>query len=101
MVASKPIRRPGLIVKEVGREIILYGSNDQEIHVLNSTAKLIWELCDGKHTAEEMGQSIRSNFSVPSGIDLVEDIQKTLRGFDQKGLLVDTEPKRLPAESRD
>ena len=88
MDASRPVRKPDITVKQVGSEVIVFGRADKEIHVLNATAKLIWDLCDGKHTVEEIEASIRSRFSVPPESNLTEDIQKTLRVFDQKGLLV-------------
>jgi hypothetical protein len=89
MAGPRPRRAPGVLTKQVGSESILYKSTNEEIHVLNSTARLVWDLCDGEHTVEEIEQSIRKNFAVPPGYHLTEDILETLRVFSQKGLLID------------
>jgi hypothetical protein len=90
MIASKPIRRTDIVAKSVGREIILYGSTDEAIHILNPTAKLIWDHCDGEHTLADMEQIIRTRFSVPPERNIKIDISNTLELFAQKGLLTDT-----------
>lgn len=86
----KPVRKQGIIVQDIGRETLLYNAGGKAIHVLNPTAKLIWELCDGVHTAEDMEQEIRSKFSVVSKHDVSADIQKTLEVFASKGVLEKT-----------
>ena len=71
-----PNRRLDIIVKDVGGETLLYSSDQQVLHVLNSTAKLIWDLCDGKHSLVEMEEALRSSFSVPADHDVMSDIEK-------------------------
>jgi len=83
----KPTRKPGIAVKDIGNETLLYSAKGEAIHVLNPTAKLIWELCDGEHTITEMEQAIRANFSVTDEHDVTEDIRRTLEIFAEKGLL--------------
>ena len=90
MITSKPIRRTGIVEKSVGHEIILYGSTDEAIHILNPTAKLIWDLCDGAHTVADMEQSLRTQFAVLPERNLTTDIADTLKLFADKGLLAST-----------
>jgi hypothetical protein len=40
------------------------------MHILNPTARRIWELCDGEHSVEDMAQAIRGSFSVPDAYDV-------------------------------
>lgn len=87
MIPSKPKRKPDIVAKDIGREIILYSSKQEGIHILNPTARLIWELCDGEHTLGEMEQALRANFSIPPNYNVIEDIQKTLDMFVTKELL--------------
>jgi hypothetical protein len=87
MNTTKPIRKPGITVKDIGGETLLYSPEEEAIHVLNPTAQLIWELCNGEHTVEDMEQAIRASFSVDDGRDVIGDIQRTLKVFDGKGLL--------------
>jgi len=83
----KPLQQPGVAAKELGGEVILYSSDQEEIHVLNPTAQIIWELCDGDHTITDMEQVLRSNFAIPFDRDVRADIQHTLDTFAAKGLL--------------
>ena len=83
----KPIRKKDVIVQTLGHETFLCNAGWKAVHVLNSTAKLIWELCDGSHTLKDMEQAIRTNFSVARGRDVSGDIQKILEVFSNKELL--------------
>ncbi len=87
MFPPKPIRKPGIIVKDIGGEILLYSATEKAIHALNPTAQLIWELCDGEHTPEDMDHIIRAKFSVSDEHNVSTDIQQTLAAFADKGLL--------------
>jgi len=87
---TNPIRNPDIVVKDIGGETLLYDTGDEAVHVLNPTAELIWELCDGEHTVEDMEQVIRAAFSVPDEHDVGEDIRLTLETFSGKGLLKKT-----------
>jgi hypothetical protein len=83
----KPIRKPGITAQDVGDETLLYTAEEEAIHVLNPTAKLVWELCDGEHTVASMEQAIRANFSVTGEHDVGRDVRRTLEVFAEKGLL--------------
>jgi len=87
MNTTRPVRTPGIIAQDVGEETLLYSAEGEAIHVLNPTAELIWELCDGEHTVASMEQAIRVSYSVPDGHDVSGDIRRTLGMFAAKGLL--------------
>ncbi len=86
----KPIRKPEITVKDIGGETLLYSTKAEVIHVLNATAKLIWELCDGEHTVEDIERVIRSSFAVADDYNVAADIQRTLQVFADKELLQKT-----------
>lgn len=90
MNTTRPIRKPGITVKDIGGETLLYSADEEAIHILNPTAQLIWELCDGEHTVEDMERAIRASFSVADEHDVVGDIRETLELFASKGLLKET-----------
>jgi len=75
------------MVQDMGRETLLYSAGGKAIHVLNLTAKLIWELCDGGHTIEEMEQTASTRFSVPDNHSVIEDVKHTLEVFVAKGIV--------------
>jgi hypothetical protein len=84
----KPVRKPGITAKNIGGEMLLYSAEEEAIHVLNPTAELLWELCDGEHTVASMEQAIRANFSVTDERDVAGDIRRTLEVFAAKGLII-------------
>jgi hypothetical protein len=83
----RPIRRDGTFLQDIGREALLYCVRGKIFHVLNPTARLIWELCDGEHTVENMEQAIRNRFSLTKEYDVTGDILRVLKFFRSKGLL--------------
>lgn len=87
MNITKPVRNEGVFIQDIGRETLLYSDKEKLIHVLNPTAKLIWELCDGMHTVEDMERAIRESFSLSPEHDVIGDIQRTLEVFDLKGIV--------------
>ncbi len=87
---SSPIRarrRPDITVKELGAETLLYAPGGQAIHVLNATAYLIWQLCDGEHTVQDMERTLRETFQVPEDQDVRQDVEQTLAELARKGLI--------------
>jgi hypothetical protein len=85
----KPIRRPDIVAQDMGDETLLYSAKDQIIHVLNPTARRIWELCDGAHTVEDMVKALQASFSIAPERKVLEDIQRTLEVLAEKELLQD------------
>lgn len=87
MNTRRPIREPDILIQDLGTETLLYNAELGTIHILNPTAKRIWELCDGKHTPVAIAQAIRSSFDVPDVHDLIGDVRRTLDIFAQKRIL--------------
>jgi len=88
---SRPNKRrdSSLVYEYLNDEVVLYDEKGNTVHVLNATAKLIWELCDGVHSLEEIEQAIRSNFSGLEDRDIAQDILKVIDIFRRKGLLME------------
>ena len=89
MNLSRPVRKQGIAGKDIGGETLLYDVEGDAIHALNPTAKLIWELCDGNHSIEDMELSLRDHFSVGDAQDVSGDIRRSLEIFAEKSLLQD------------
>jgi hypothetical protein len=47
-------RTLGLIVQPLEDEVLLYDKERHKAHCLNKTAALVWRLCDGTRTVEEI-----------------------------------------------
>lgn len=87
MSKTVPVRKQDIFIQDIGREALLYSVRGKAFHVLNPTARLIWELCDGNHTVEDIEQAIRENFSMANEYDISGDIRRTLKFFSNKGLI--------------
>jgi hypothetical protein len=91
MHASNPIRKPDILLQEAGEETLLYSPEGRAVHVLNPTARMIWERCDGQHSADDIARELRASFAVPPEHDVGADVQRTLEVFAEKGLLQQTD----------
>lgn len=78
--------RDDLIVKEMDGETIVYDEQSNQVHSLNKTATLLWNLCDGENDIEGMVGEIRARFDVDEATARC-DAEKILREFETMGLL--------------
>ncbi|RME99478.1 MAG: PqqD family protein [Chloroflexi bacterium] len=85
-----PLRKPEIIAKDLDGETILYSAGHQQLHILNPTAQVIWELCDGKHSHTDIEQVLRSRFAVAPHADVLTDVKEIITVFAKKGLLQGT-----------
>ena len=84
-------RKQDVTAQQLGNELILTDTPKKITHVLNPTARRIWELCDGNHTVQDMERVIKAFFSVADGQDVAHDIQQVIKMFVEKGLLAGEE----------
>ena len=87
MQTNCPHQNTNLLVSEVDDELILHSGAMEVLHVLNPTARLVWDLCDAQHSPEDIAESMRSRFSIPQDHDVLADVMETLRVFSERGLL--------------
>ncbi|MCB0182240.1 MAG: PqqD family protein [Anaerolineae bacterium] len=83
----RPIRKSNIMVKDIGDETLIYSLEQEKVHVLNPTARLIWKLCDGQHSLADMEEVLRSRFVIATDHDVIDDVKQTLRIFATQGLL--------------
>ena len=87
MKITHPHRKPDVLLQEVGDESLLYSAEGEAVHVLNPTARYIWDRCDGQHTAAQIAQELGDSFAIAPEYDVLGDIARTLLAFAEKGLL--------------
>ncbi len=87
MSQYKVLRKNNLLLKDLGDEFLIYSAEHKEIHVMNPTARLIWDMCDGEHSITDIEKELRAHFSNSDGRDIIKDIQSTINIFHDKGLL--------------
>ncbi|OHB70334.1 MAG: hypothetical protein A2W17_09455 [Planctomycetes bacterium RBG_16_41_13] len=80
-------KQKGIITQDIGDEVVLRNADQKTIHVLNTTARIIWDICDGEHTVEDMEHQLRERFSIPDNVNVLDDILNTLNTLSEKGML--------------
>lgn len=62
---NPPTRKNNLAWRPVGDETVIIDlDGNRTFHQLNEVGSLIWNLCDGKHSVEEIEQKLMEEFAV-------------------------------------
>lgn len=83
---TKPTRTSAIEIRTVGRDVLVHDPEHDQIHVLNTNASRVLELCDGTRSASDIARSL----SVGAGTELsiVEcDVEAILKEFTSLKLL--------------
>ncbi len=85
---DKPLRRQDVTCRQLDKaETMLFDPETEALHILNPTARLIWELCDGEHTTEDIVAAIKAQYTDTKDRDVLSEVQETLSTFTTQGLL--------------
>ena len=57
-------RTENLIIKELSDEVLVYDLDHNKAHCLNRTAALVWKVCDGKTSIEEINDRLADQTGV-------------------------------------
>lgn len=83
-----PKVRDGLLFRPLDEEWVVYDPSGQQLHVLNLTAALVWQCCNGDLSVDEIVDTVREAFDKPTEREQVErDVLGTVDEFAKKGLL--------------
>lgn len=85
-MSNYPQRKGELIQSASTDGWTVYEPETDALHVLNASAKAIWELCDGETTAEEMAGAI-SEITGLGWQDAASDLASTLKSLRRLGLI--------------
>jgi hypothetical protein len=90
MMANNVIQAEDAIWRRIGEEIVVIRGDGKSAHVLNKTAALIWERCDGRRSIDEIAADLCECFDVSreeACADVKEIIEKLtqLRAISRKG----------------
>lgn len=83
-----PQTRVDVRTVEIGSELFVYDDRKRLQHHLNSTARRIWELCDGTHSVDEIVAEIRRLFPGEPEERVRADVERTLELMRERELLV-------------
>ena len=85
------MRREGATAVELDDNLALYDDVGQLLIMLNSSAALIWECCDGATTVDDMVRQLTAAHSADAA-EIAEDVRRTVAKLAELGLVVPTGP---------
>ena len=95
MQGYKPkVRGSGLLVQELGDELLVYDLERNVAHCLNGIAAAVWAHCDGERTVAEIGPLLNTDLA-PEEVETL--VLYALDQFAERGLLeerTEAEPER-------
>ncbi len=80
------VRKADVEVRKLGDEYLLHDPETGALHVLNASAWVVWEMCDGAHTLGDMEGAMRDTYDVGDA-DVSGDLRAILDALQEKGLL--------------
>jgi hypothetical protein len=84
--SKKPLRRPDYRLEAIDNELLLFHPAQSQILYCNETASMIWQLCDGQRTPQEITALLATAF--PEAADRVaDDVETTLKQFSRHGAI--------------
>ena len=78
--SSIPQRQPQYQIEEIDGEMLLYSAESTETIYLNNTGSIIWELCDGVRTIQEIIDLLKESYPDHS-TNLESDVTELLDEF--------------------
>ncbi len=75
------------IAREIGSELLLYDAETDEVHILNATARMVYELHRQGSTADQIAQVLRSRFSLGEEANIGADVECCLDDLRTKGII--------------
>ena len=83
---DKPRQRADYRLEQLDDELLLYHPNETKILYLNPTASLIWGLCNGERSVQEITSLLQDAYP-EAGQEIASDVQATLEQFKENGCI--------------
>ena len=83
---KRPYPLPGYHVEELDGEILLFNMSSQKILHINQTGALVWKLCDGRRTAEDIAQLLQAAYP-DAAAQISAEVPLILDSFAAEGAL--------------
>ncbi|CAG0927378.1 hypothetical protein TFLX_00418 [Thermoflexales bacterium] len=85
-MSQRPRREPDYCLEVIDNELLLFHPARTQILYCNETASLIWQLCDGQRSSEEITALLAAAF--PQAAETIAaDVAATLQQFMQQGAI--------------
>ncbi len=86
MSAERPRPSTGLVECPVRDELLLYDPRTERVVALNTSARAIWALCDGRHSAADVAATLGECLGLSPGA-LEADVTRAISELRDAGFL--------------
>src|SRR5690606_9653808 len=93
--SRRPARTAGVLATAVGDELVLWNPFDRTSHVLNRTARQVWEALDGERTVDELASALAAAFGA-SLRTVRRDVRRLVGALAEAELVDGPEGRPLP-----
>jgi hypothetical protein len=87
VVADRPAPADGLDVHEVEDGFVVFDASTDRVHYLNPTATVVFSLCDGTRTTEEVAQLVQSAWELDAAP--LDDVVACVAQLRDEGVLTE------------
>jgi len=84
---TRPQQLDRFLGKDLGDEFVFYDAAGEQVHILNSTARKIYMLCDGSHTMQEIIQTLIADCEIDEATAR-GDADETIQNLAALGLVL-------------
>lgn len=67
--------------EDLGSELLVFDEQRDAYHLLNSTARVVWELCDGSHDLDQIISEIARVYPTIASETIRMDVERTIEVF--------------------
>ncbi|NJN95929.1 MAG: PqqD family protein [Anaerolineales bacterium] len=85
-LSAKPRQKPDYRLEKLDDELLLYHPGRTAIMYCNTTASLIWQLCDGLRTGQEIANLLSTAYEQPTA-EMAAAVAATLEQFCRHGAI--------------
>lgn len=90
-------RRPDLVTRQVGFDVVLFDPASDRVHMLNAVAGAVWHHITPDRTFRNIVEALQLSFGEEDPAQIAEDVQRLLEQFQKAGLFL-TSKTRLPKQ---
>jgi hypothetical protein len=83
---DKPRRESGYLLETIDNELLLYHPAETKVMYCNQTASLIWQLCDGERTVQQIVDLLVDAYP-EAAEEIARDVRATLQQFADHGAI--------------